>query len=180
MFRYTILMFIMFFSSALYAQCTDRYIDCVSQQKISGVHVNGDMRGHIVEGRNTIYVRNIKLYNDNPNQSILQVVGDENSKKRIIVENVEVNSKNASIYSNTGAANLVNFDLKNDNDVFIKNVEINSSGVNRYTSDSSNKQNAAGTFGVQISGKAAEKVDISKVNLNLSGYDVNNAIQSIP
>lgn len=168
------------FSHTVYAECTTRYSECVQQSKEDGVFVSGDMRGSIVETRNGIYVTDLKIYNDNPNRSVLQVIASQNTKKPVIIENIEIHSKNADIYSNTGSASLVDLQLHNDNINTVEDISIYTSGYNRYVSNSNTLQNSAGTFSLQGTGNSVSNVDINRIVINSSGYDVNTSIQNLP
>lgn len=166
-------------SGSVYAQCTGRYIDCFNTNQVEGISVNGDVRGGFVEEtRNAIYVQNIKIYQDNPTQALLHISTNPNEKRPVFVKNVELNTKNADIYSDTGSAHLVNIHLGNYGSNEIRDLTINSSGVNHYTSNSYEMQNSAGAFGVHSYGDASNSLDVSRVTINNNGYDYNQAIQN--
>lgn len=166
-----------------YAQCTGRYDDCQKLKQQEGVKINGLMQGSIRETNNSIYIKNIKIYQENSNQPALQVITSDNpldgAKKRVIVDNVQVNVKNANVSTDYGLAASVAFHFENEGNM-IKNLTVNSSGVNKYTSRSSVRQNAAGVQVEQYKGKAAHTVNSSNNVLNTSGQEIIHSIQNLP
>lgn len=166
-----------------YAQCTGRYIDCQKLKQQEGIKINGSMEGSIKETNNSIYIKNIKIYQENSNHPALQVVTSDDpldgAKKKVIVDNVQINVKNANVSTDYGLAASVAFHFENEGNI-IKNLTVNSSGVNKYTSNSSIRQNAAGVQVEQYKGKAAHTVNSSNNILNTSGQEIIYSIQNLP
>lgn len=171
--------FIVSNSSFAYTQCTGRYYDCQKLKEQEGVKIDGTVQGQIREVGNTTYIRNVKITQTNSDKPALQVVTLEGSKKRVVVDNVQVNVRNADVSTNYGLASSVGFHLQNEGNS-ITNLTVNSSGVNRYNATSSSQQNAAGVQVEQYKGRASHKINSSKNTLNSHGVEIIHSTQNLP
>lgn len=162
-----------------YAKCTTRYSNCQTQNLSSGVFVDGNIKGEIQETHNAIYVRNLEINQKNGDKPALQVITNEYDKKRVIIDNVEVNVHNASVHTQNGLAGSVALHFENSGNI-IDGLKVNSSGYNTYSTISNNAQNAAGVAPIQYVNNASNNIVQENVEISHYGTVISNTIRDMP
>lgn len=162
----------------VHAQCITRYADCYHGLE-SGYSVDGAVKGQIKETKNAIYIRNIEINQKNSNNPALSVIANAHDKKRVIIENVEVNIHNASVYNNQGLAGSVALHFENEGNT-IDGLKINAMGYNRYVAKTDSQQNGAGIGVIQYVNNATKNIVHKDVEISNYGLVVSESIQNIP